>query len=207
MSAMKPTLSSDSRSRPRLMCSVIRGCSSIFDLRNSSHVAACAGCQAHFHAAATLDNALRRDAARETVSVPDDFERRIVQAVRQSQRNPAAHRTHAWRGGWALGGVAAAMLAVFVVFLGRHPDTPDGVPNPNPAATTADATVIIAGVESLSDQLVDSVIPSAGQFAATNPLQQEMGFVYSDVRSALDFLALNFLPTTTSRPAPRARTI
>jgi hypothetical protein len=79
-------------------------------------------------------------------------------------------------------------------------ETPDTI-----AAT--EAAVIVDAVETFSNRLVDSVIPSAGKLVAQNPLQEEIGSVYSDMRSALDFLALNFLPASTTRAEPRSRTI
>jgi hypothetical protein len=80
------------------------------------------------------------------------------------------------------------------VLLNRH-STP-GQPREGIEAVAAnESAVILSTVEAMSTQLVDTVIPAAGEFVAHNPLQEELGLVYSDVRSALDFLALNFLPT------------
>ncbi|MEO6244258.1 MAG: hypothetical protein ABIQ12_02375, partial [Opitutaceae bacterium] len=61
-------------------------------------------------------------------------------------------------------------------------------------------------VGTLSRRLVETVIPTAGEFAANNPLRQEFDAIYSDARSAVGFLALNFLPESAARKvSPAAR--
>jgi hypothetical protein len=58
--------------------------------------------------------------------------------------------------------------------------------------------------EPISDWVFNQVVPPAGTLVANNPLQHELNSVYSDAHSALDFLALNFLPSPAGGGAPRA---
>ena len=185
-------------SSPRvgLVCRVVR-------LRGSaepSHVAGCADCRQFFAAAAALDSALRRDAARAVTAVDDDLERRIMQAVRASAKQPTrGHaRAESYRGLWTAGAALVA-LAFAVVILQRGPRDAE------PKVTRADADAIVDTVNSLSDQLVDSVIPSAAALVTDNPLQTEIDSIKADAQSALGFLALNFMPTASGKTAlPRS---
>jgi hypothetical protein len=54
--------------------------------------------------------------------------------------------------------------------------------------------------KSISTLWQNSVVPKAQTLVVDNPLQHELDSVYSDTRSALNFLALNFLPTTPATP-------
>jgi hypothetical protein len=209
MNPPKISLSPDSSSpaSPRLVCRMVRPWSAVFDVRRSRHVTSCADCQAYFQSGDVLDAALRRDAvaiARESSSASEGLEREIMRAVRNARPSPGRH---AARGPWMLGGIsaAAAAAAVVAVSLNRTPVMVGHAETPNAIAAT-EAAVIVDAVETFSNRLVDSVIPSAGKLVAQNPLQEEMGSVYSDMRSALDFLALNFLPAST-KAEPRSRTI
>jgi hypothetical protein len=204
------TMPESNSTPPRLTCRVLRLGRIVFANWNSRHVAACPECQAYYRAGSALENALRLEARQmaETGNVARDYERRLLQAIRDSRRSAEPARRASWNPGWATGGLAsAAALAVAAFFLGRDtaPPARDDLPGPLAAA---DAELIVETVESLSNQFVDTVIPSAGKAVAVNPLQQEIGLVYSDMRSALDFLALNFLPSVPSAPSsPPTRTI
>ncbi len=109
-------------------------------------------------------------------------------APREDSRSP-------WIRGLALTSVAAVAALVFTrtSWLDRGQDA-------NHLARE-DAALLVDAVESFSHRLTDSVIPSAGQLVKTNPLQDELGSVYADMRSAIDFLALNFLPSSTRTAA------
>ena len=197
------TTPSDSDLRPRLVCRIVRQWCAVFGGQNSRHVASCADCQAYFHAGAALENALRLEARElvRTTPVSDGFERRLLQAVRSSRSTQEPVRSTAWGSAWGIGAVtAAAAIAVVAVYLNRDAD-PFGRSDVAGTTTATDAAVMAEAVESLSNQLVESVIPSAGKLVAANPLQQELGSVYSDMRSAIDFLALNFLPSGAPAPA------
>lgn len=202
--------------RSRLVCRIVRRWRSLSPGTASSHVTACADCQRFFAAGAALEPMLRRDAQRMLESTPapsEGFERRLLDAIRDSAATAALPSAPARRrnGTWALGGVtvAAAALAVIIGFRGREESSVDPVNQPHPQhaiAATEDAAVLAGAVESLSNGLVEKVVPSAGAMIADNPLQQEFGSVYADVRSAVDFLALNFLPASppaSDRPATR----
>jgi hypothetical protein len=90
---------------------------------------------------------------------------------------------------------AVALIAFFVkypVFPGREGTSI------NPTAQVNDALIV---AKSISTLWQNSVAPSARTLVADNPLQHELDSVYSDTRSALNFLALNFLPTSPATPS------
>lgn len=105
-----------------------------------------------------------------------------------------------------MGGVCAAAAAFAIILALRFGSGFEPRERVAGATPRDDAAMILSTVESLSSELVGTVIPSAGELVVQNPLQEEIGSVYSDMRSALDFLALNFLPATRlSPPAEPAR--
>lgn len=195
--------------RPRLTCRVVRAWCVVSGNR-ARHLAACADCQAHFAANAAWEEALRHDArrARETSPAASaTLERRILQAAKNAaKRKPA--RPFTWHRGLAIASMsaAAAAAAIAISVSLQRPSAPPV--DSHPPGTAADAALIVDAVENISNQFVDEVLPSAGALVAQNPLQQEIGAVYSDLRSAIDFLALNFLPSAESNPESRpTRTI
>lgn len=210
-----PSPGGDRRTHPatRLLCHVVRQWSVFAGHENSRHVASCVACQEYFRAHVQFDHALRRDAEESVRTAPafsGNLEWRIMQAVQTGAQTSPRRRASGPRGLWTIGALTAAVaVVVTMVSLNRQPSSStarEDVANSTP--TAADAQVIVQAVESLSNRLVDSVIPSAGELVADNPLQQELGSMYSDVRSALDFLALNFLPSSAATPgANRDRTI
>ena len=184
-------------SSPRFICRLARQWRAVAGEGRSRHVESCPDCQEYFRALNELDHALRRDALpriQEVAAGSDNLERDILRAVRQSTP-PAVTERPGWRIAWLGTGMAAAAAMVAAVTLITRETRTDLV------MTRADADQIVGAVGSLSDRLVDSVIPSAGEMVAKNPMQQEIGSVYSDMRSALDFLAMNFLPKN-SEPRP-----
>ena len=187
--------------RPRLLCRAVRHWCAIVGEHRSRHAASCPNCRSYFEARNKLDQALRRDAlvaGADPLVADRDFEREILRAVRSFTPNrERAIPIGVWLGG-GLGAVAA-----FVAFLAVS--NPDRLRKGGLAETsTAEETAVILNtVETLSTQFVESVIPAAGGLASQNPLQRELGSVYSDVRSALDFLALNFLPTARIEAPPQ----
>jgi hypothetical protein len=198
-------------SSPRVLCRVVRQWCAIAGSQSSRHVASCAECQRYFARVSEFDHALRRDAMEITqinAVGTDSLERQILRAVRNSA---PARRADSRPQGWLLGGLAAAAAIAIgaVLFHGSFPgSSQEQIARANPMPAAADAEIIVDAVESLSYRLVDSVIPTTGEFVATNPLQREMSSVYSDARSAVDFLALNFLPRSRPlTPATQSRRI
>jgi hypothetical protein len=166
---------------------------------SSRHIETCADCRQFFHAADELESALRRDAMKYAPVPPEGIERRIMQAVERSTRTARPARVPL---ALILAGSAVAAVALIVFFV-KYPIFPerDGAAI-NRTAQVNDALVV---AKSISTLWQNSVVPSAQTLVADNPLQHELDSVYSDTRSALNFLALNFLPTTqatqTLRPA------
>ena len=203
---MNPHSSTIGPARSRLVCRVVRQWAALSDARHSRHVTACADCREYFAAIQNLETGLRDHAALiSTRPSADDFAQQIVHAVRAevSQRQPVASASHRRVRGFSA--LAAAAGVAFVLTLSFR--TPPAGHTVTPPSTGEEAQVIVSAVQSLSRGLVETVIPSAGELVATNPLQEELSLVYSDVRSALDFVALNFLPSSTaavaSQPASR----
>jgi hypothetical protein len=189
--------------RPRLVCRVIRSWCAVSE-RRPAHARSCPSCQAYFQAADNLESTLRKATSHthsEVLPSSPDFEHAILRAVRTSTSVPERSRRRAPSRTWVMGGLSA-VTAMVAIALSVNVAPPASPPTRVVSTSSAEeAALILNTVESLSTELVGSVIPSAGQFVAENPLQQEIGYVYSDVRSALDFLALNFLPTTGAKPA------
>ena len=160
----------------------------------SRHIETCADCRQFFHAGDELESALRRDAARYAPVPPEGIDRRIMQAVERSTRTARpAHSPLAL----ILAGSAVAAVALIVFFV-KYPIFPerDGTAT-NRTAQVNDALVV---AKSISTLWQTSVVPSARTLVADNPLQHELDSVYSDTRTALNFLALNFLPTSPATP-------
>lgn len=202
--------------RPRLICRVARQWHALFPQHQLKHLSSCSSCQSCLEAMRTLELSLRQDAfeRREEIAATNLLERDILRAVRVATTTPNKSPSRPAHWTWTLGGLGAvAAIVVFMAGLKREPVAEPRavavVPGTSAAAvTTADVAVILETVDSLSTEFVETVLPSAGGLVANNPLQQELTSVYSDMRSALDFLALNFLPTaSTSAKATPSRQI
>jgi hypothetical protein len=151
-----------------------------------------------------FESALRRDAARlrERAIPSDDLAQRITREVHRS-RLPAAAQPA--RNFWRLplisfAGLAACAALAFMML------------QPEPA--TSDPGTVPPGSIAISNSTGDSapapaelwaaIKPEAQALLAQDPLQSEVDAVVSDARSALQFLALNFLPTASPEtPAQR----
>jgi hypothetical protein len=191
--------------RPSLVCRLVRWRCALAGASRSRHVARCPDCQAHFSAAEAFTRQLRADAIASSRSMPGPaggFESRLVRAVRNAPRHEQSGRGAS--AGWTLGVAMAAAATAWVVFVPTQ--TPPSAPGTATLATPDDvAAATVAIVETVSSGLADSVIPSAGQLVAANPLQQEIASAYDDLRSAVDFLVMNFSPTTPAAPDPIRR--
>ncbi len=201
-------VTSPEENHPRLTCRIVRQWCAIFGDHQPAHVAGCSSCRAYFVTAHSLEKTLRRDAPQvsaEAFTASPALERNILRAVRISATSPVNSRRALPIRAWAIGafGAVATVVAVVAAFITLDRDSTSRVqPRLAEAPTAEEAAVIIDTVETLSSELVESVIPSAGQLVSKNPLQQELGLVYSDMRSALDFLKLNFLPTVPANAEP-----
>jgi hypothetical protein len=194
-------------SQPRIVCRVARFWNAIGGSA-VRHCTDCPDCQRYFSRAQDLDSALTREAADARTALTDTttLEHAILRAVRTSAAEASVRESRAGFRGWTLIAGAAAMAVAAVVALGPNANfRSERGRGSNPSE---DAAVLMTTVQSISSEFVTSVIPSAGELVAENPLQHELGSVYSDVRSAIDFLALNFLPASRSTSAlPPARQI
>jgi hypothetical protein len=160
----------------------------------SRHIDSCADCRQFFHASDELESALRRDAVKYAPEPPTGLEHRIMQAVERSTRPAPATRSPL---ALILAGSAVAAVALLALLV-KYPVLP-GRDNttPNQTAQVDDALVV---AKSISTLWQNSVVPKAQTLVTDNPLQHELDSVYSDTRSALNFLALNFLPTSPASP-------
>lgn len=187
-----------SHGNTRLVCRLVR----LRDAMTGSHaghVAHCADCQAYYRTADSLSDQLRATAPRPSQPVPDELAAHIALAVRQSV--PAARpprRTRVLETFSVL--VGAAAVFAFSFYLVRQNALTRGQVNEiTDTAKPADLTALVAGVDSLRTRLLDSVEPAAENFAEQNPLSREIASVQADARTALGFLALNFLPSESVR--------
>ena len=135
-----------------------------------------------------LEDALRRDARQmRPAEVPAGMERRICAAIDRTEERPAPSRRPLlwWTGGLAtLGGAAAALV------LALRPPAP-AAPNP---AERAEAAQLAQAVQAMPAQIWGQVQPQMEAALAHDPVRQEGTALASDARSALSFLAYNFLP-------------
>lgn len=181
---MKDSLSDS----PRFTCRVARGCVAVFGDTTggeprgpgAAHVAVCADCQVYFAACNELDAALTRGATHAWQEAPSRLEQDIMRAVRQSAPVPRESR-RIW---FALAGTATAAVVTLVVFQRQFSFSPaiGDVNTPKTAEVSA-------------QQLWTTLEPSAGAVIDGEPLNNEVDAVVSDARTAVHFLALNFLPT------------
>jgi hypothetical protein len=145
-----------------------------------------------------LEHALRDEAPRISQTPPAGLEQRIAVAIRapvtQSMRRspfPAL-----------VAGISAAaalvLLGLWMFAPARGPEAPrqGGIAN-DLTAPAGFATPLFI------DRLWNTLPDSAETLLDRNPLRKEADAVYADARSAVQFLALNFLPTTPLPPPSR----
>ena len=183
-------------SRVRLACRVVRQWSGAVAGGVPRHAESCPDCRAYFAAGAALDGAMQRDArawAQQTPAPSVGFERRVVNAALHPTAAAARERRPSWRT-WPITGAVLAVVAVVAFFR----------PMSGPATATpeAAAAMLTNAVGTVSRGLVETVIPTAGEFAANNPLQREFDAIYTDARSVLGFLAMNCLPNSAAGTTP-----
>lgn len=185
----------------RFACRVVRLRDAMTGTRAADHVAHCAACQAYYRTADTLVGQLRQTASNQLQPTPDDLAQRIARAVRQTAPQPARRRSPAlsWSTLAGVGAIAVVALSFAIV----HHKTTQLTSSQNqqnaPTIRSADVAELVANVNSLRSRLLNSVEPAAETLAAQNPLTLELASVRADARSALGFIALNFLPSDSAR--------
>ena len=192
---MKPSPSN----RPRFLCRWVRQWSTAFGSPDaqpprglsSRHVETCSDCQEFFSVCDDLDAALKRDAAPYKQAAVSGLDQRIIRAVRMSE--PPPRRSHVRAAALSFAGVAACATLAVVLFQRQTAD--QSAPTIAVDGSSVAVTEMLAAAGSFSDRMWNSLKPSAAAFAEKNPLEEELDLVYSDARSALGFLAMNFFPT------------
>jgi hypothetical protein len=172
----------------------------------SRHIATCPCCRAYFSATTDLESRLRRAAPRESRPLPEGFERRLDRAIADAirEQRPTTSAGGSRLGLVLWGSLAGAAAAVAMAFLLLR--SPDGGPSEGPPiaeidpARALDESVAVA--RTLNNRFWNDVAPTASTLVQENPLQQEIGAVYSEAQSALQFLAMNFLPASATRTTP-----
>lgn len=189
-----------SHGKTRLVCRVLRLRDAMTDSRATAHVSQCADCQAYYRATDNLIGQLRQPASRAQQPTTDELVSRINRAVRQAAPQPRRSSPVLW---WtsSLAG-AAAVMAMTLLVVQRDPRPQIISQNYQNAPTfrAADVTAVVDKVNALSTRIVTTVGPSAVKLATDNPLTQELDSVQADARTALRFLALNFLPSESATP-------
>ncbi len=142
---------------------------------------------------ATLEARLRADARASRVSVPSGLEISIAAAVRRDAARGREHRevqerrARRWFSPAFAGLVTSACAVAAVVFWNNYAD--------QRADRAAEIQYLVDSVQSLPSRLASAELPVARRIASSDPLAREITSVRNDARSALDFLAANFLPS------------
>ncbi|MFT3828471.1 MAG: hypothetical protein QM691_02075 [Opitutaceae bacterium] len=183
-----------SSTQPRsLACRLVRWRAALTDAAppSTGHAAACPACRAYFQAVGALDNRLRREALPRVATPSDGLEQRLSAAVRRAA-SPAAPRSRRVVPLWSLG-LASVAAAFALLFVFRPHDPADETIGNRPAA---DAEAVVTVARSWGRNLRDTLAPQVARLSEPDPLGRELGRVSTDARSALSFLAANFLPTS-----------
>jgi hypothetical protein len=186
-------MKTSTESHPRLVCRLIRSWSAVTGDPSSPgavsrHADHCPACQAFFAASSALDERLRAAAPRHMQSLPAGFDQRLEHALARATRASASSESNSRWVLWSLFGSLAAAAALVFVLLRPAANSPEGLE----IAVTPDRPEnrVALGGPSSGEVILETM--------AVNPLQQEIDHVYSDARSALQFLALNFLPASSA---------
>lgn len=179
---------------PRLTCRVVQGWVSIMGdgaapapgTLGAQHVASCECCGRFFSHGRDLEASLRGAAAGRSALVTPGLEQRIIAAVGRSAREAQTATSERARPGFGMGALAwaGATASVALMILVFQPGRVTERSRPGP--TTVPRT------EDLADNAADLTPSDALGLWDTAPLQREAEAVYSDARSALGFLAMNF---------------
>ncbi len=193
--------SNDSGSaHPRFACRAVQGWVSFVGegtappagAFGSGHVASCACCREYFARSTTLEATLRSGSVALCEAPAAGLDRRIISAVHRSAR-PARRAGARFPGGVMAWGGAVAVVALAAVLVQRQSPSNHGMTLPLAVAPTAESYAENADADTVWSRLQ----PDAKALLEGEPLQREVDAFFADARSALGFLALNFLP---SRP-------
>jgi|GEM_PF-4396746 len=192
---MKPSPSPNPR--VRITCQVVRFWSGVRseDAPPAHHLATCESCRQFLVSSEQLQLGLRREAMSAVPTAATELEQRLIEAIRFSP--PATHEASPQHRGFLTLTVAGGAAALVLAGLWHYHLTPFyGQQTAGPTEYTAEVAALVAAVRSIPSDLSRNLEAPATQLAADNSLGREVENVYSDARSALNFLALNFLPTS-----------
>lgn len=181
---MKP-----SAETPRFVCRITRQWLAVFGgedaASRSAHVAGCEDCQAFFSLGDELESFLRRDAAVARVAPSPMLEQKILHAV---HRSAAPERRRSLLPLYSLVGAAAAVAVVFVTLR----PTPQAEPALNPVEEGKQALAQV--MQFVPKELFTEMKPQAEAILSQDPVQSEIEGLRTNAKSAVQFLAKNFLP-------------
>lgn len=193
--------------QPRFACRVVQSWISLVGegtappagAFGSQHVASCECCQDFFARSTALEATLRSGSAVLRAAPSAGLDRRIISAVRESAR-PARRAERRFAGGVMAWGGAVAVVALAVVVVQRQSVSNHGRMGALAVAPTAASD----GNDAVATTVWGRLQPDAEALLEGEPLQREVDAFYADARSALGFLALNFLPSQPDETANRA---
>lgn len=178
----------------RFTCQVVRFWSSVRndDAPPARHLERCESCRCFFSSVDQLQLHLRHS-ARPLSTPPSGLENRILHALDRSEalaiRKPQ-HRLFTTS-------VALCVVVFSVAALWRLNLVPFLGPNANTAGEYAtEVAALIAAVRAMPSDLRVKIEEPTAQLVQKNSLGREVENVYSDAKSALDFLSANFLPAS-----------
>lgn len=175
----------------------------------SRHQQECPDCQRRVQSQDALESALRNSAASNRIEAPPFLQQRILNTLRYSNSGVGSRVSgHApSRAIWSPSLVACGVAACLVVFLFRAPDQPSPVGNEVASASKPGAASVavvrneqaIPATGATLDFGIDlsafnSLTLQADDLLDAGPLQTEVRAVVLEAKSALQFLAMNFLP-------------
>jgi len=145
----------------------------------------------HDHAP-SLETRLRADAHAARVAPPEGLEQRISAAVwreKDNARRESEPRRRPFRlFSPALAGLVTSACAVALVVVWHNRPV-------EPVVSDADIRYLVDTVQTLPGRIAAAELPVAGTRVVAEPLTREIESVRANARSALNFLAANFLPS------------